>query len=407
MKIKSLAVCTLLLGVTVACGRGPKKAPGAQTGELGALVRASIDADKHPDAVCNDGTTPVFYVRRGTDADKWVLWFKGGSGCGDEQGCKSRMANDPTLTSSKPWMSIAQLDDKGNASSADGKAGGILSASAAQNPDFHTWNHVYMVYCSSDMWTGNRGASPETWGMHFRGEAIADAMLDAMRDASIVGEPTIDEASAVLVTGSSAGGIGARHHIDRFAGQLDGVAIKGFSDAAITPSVTPARGLDPELEKAAGSERLRLWGTDGQATCAAKTSEADRYLCIEGRHLVEKGYIKTPMFHHMDQLDPLVIGRTAREDPAVRNAAAAIRATIEASGGGISPATGTHIVLNNNRFNKAVVDGHSPAEIFGNWYFDRKGPKVAVEMPLDDPNAAPRGGQAGRGGKRGKGRKGR
>ncbi len=36
--------------------------------------------------------------------------------------------------------------------------GGIFSANATTNPDFHAATHVYAMYCSSDAWTGVAGS---------------------------------------------------------------------------------------------------------------------------------------------------------------------------------------------------------------------------------------------------------
>lgn len=89
------------------------------------LTRYEIDKAKHPKAVCNDGSTPVFYYRRGVDsgAHKWVLWFKGGGSCFDAVSCADR---DRSLTSATGWTQ-RNLDGDG-----------ILSYLLEQNPDFYS-----------------------------------------------------------------------------------------------------------------------------------------------------------------------------------------------------------------------------------------------------------------------------
>ena len=84
--------------------------------------------------------------------------------------------------------------------------GGILSPNSNKNPDFYQWNHVMLNYCSSDNWTGDTTVTEgdQTW--HFRGKNIAIAMFEDLADERVMGEQTIDEASQVLVAGTSAGG---------------------------------------------------------------------------------------------------------------------------------------------------------------------------------------------------------
>jgi hypothetical protein len=352
------------------------------------LQRVSIDIDKHPEAVCNDGTTPVFFMRPGAEPENWVVYFKGGGSCVTEEDCKSRPKD---LKSSDPWLRFDQLTENGNPASTDGKAGGILSADPEINPDLHAWNHVYMVYCSSDQWAGDRGASDATYGMHFRGRKIVHAMFDAMKDPQIVGSSTIDNASRVILGGSSAGAAGLRNNIDRVAADLKGVDVRGFSDAGITPAITPKRaggGNDGERDK--GNARIALWNPQLPLGCVKAKSAADKYLCMEGRNILTGAHISAPMFFHMDQRDPKVMGaggdRTREMNELAREAAAEIRDTFALStcGGGICPAAGNHIVLNGTRFNKPSVDGLSPAQVFGNWYFDRDGPKKAIDSGADD-----------------------
>jgi len=376
-------------------GGGPRSggddAPGpGEPVPGGAFRRFEIDAKTHPNAVCNDGTVPVFYLSRGSESDKWVIWFKGGAACGDEASCRAR---SPALSSSTPWRRIDTLGDKSNPdTSEDGKAGGILSSSASVNPDFHAWNRVYVVYCSSDEWIGTRKASPESFGMHFEGRNIALAIVDALKDGAAVGRPTLEEGTKVILAGSSAGGNGVRANIDLLASKLGGMDVKGFADAGITPEVTPVRGAGGEEGKKA---RLALWQGEGDASCVAALGASEAWRCSEGITLVTGGHISTPTFHHQDQRDPKIMGsRSDRSaDPAVaRETAEEIRDAMRGLSGAFCPAFGNHILANDDKFTNLRVDGVSAADLFGNWYFGRSGPKVLI---VEGPSAE----QQGRGGR--------
>ena len=99
---------SVLFGFLLACG-GALPGPSAPTGPRPngrALTRMVVDGEKFPEARCNDGTTPVLYLRRAdaANADRWLLWFKGGASCADERGCTNRAAD---LTSARPWMRLS------------------------------------------------------------------------------------------------------------------------------------------------------------------------------------------------------------------------------------------------------------------------------------------------------------
>lgn len=54
--------------------------------------RVTIPGAQFPDAVCNDGSPGVFYVRPGVglDQDKWVIHLQGGGACKDFESCAER-----------------------------------------------------------------------------------------------------------------------------------------------------------------------------------------------------------------------------------------------------------------------------------------------------------------------------
>jgi hypothetical protein len=46
--------------------------------------------------------------------------------------------------------------------------GGLMSSSAAANPNFHDWNAVYVPYCDGTSWSGDLDGPVE--GLYFRGK---------------------------------------------------------------------------------------------------------------------------------------------------------------------------------------------------------------------------------------------
>jgi hypothetical protein len=105
------------------------------------------------------------------------------------------------------------------------------SPGTAANP-FASWNHVLIYYCSSDNWLGRTDDVEYVEGgnrlsVHHQGHTIIAAVRDILRKASPadpiwrsddgeVDMPDLDLASEVVLSGSSAGSIGAIHHADWF-----------------------------------------------------------------------------------------------------------------------------------------------------------------------------------------------
>ncbi len=376
-------------------------------GDPAPLQRFRVDAAAHPDAVCNDGTTPVFYFRpgHGEGTEKWIVWMKGGGSCFDENSCTRR---EPARRSAKPWMrkekAVLGPDDDGEADG-EGRAGGILDPRAATNPDFHNFNHAYLVYCSSDNWAGARAASDATWGMHFQGSRIIDAMVDALSDPDVVGDNPLKSAELLVLAGSSAGAIGMRNNIDRLADELGPVRVIGISDAGVAPKPLPE---DIELNHALFKQKLALWAPRLDTSCAE--AEADDSLCLWPTRTIQRGHVKTPILMHQDQFDP---SSMRRYDPKtqrdlIAKLASDVREIGRSQDAAFVPATRNHILLTNEKFFSTEVDGVSMAEVSANWVFDREGPTHLIADPPDEAPGAGDDrerrdrGKKGRGGRKGR-----
>jgi hypothetical protein len=179
-----------------------------------------------------------------------------------------------------------------------------------------------------------------------------------------------------------------------------GIDVRAFSDAALTPSVTPVRGTN---EAQGWITRKAFWNARGDESCLAAKSADRQWECLEGRILAVEGHISTPTFWHQDQRDPKVMGDFDRNDPVQmqrsRDASAEIARILSDLPAAFSPARGNHILLNEEKFGTIRVNGLCAAEVFGNWYFGRSGPKVVVESnegPVDRPGQRPPRGPGGR-----------
>ena len=72
----------------------------------------------------------------------WIFYFDGGHWCVDQYSCNVRYGSNPGLMSSKNQPKTLLHNY------------GITSPSAATNPYFSDANHVYLPYCTSDVFRG-------------------------------------------------------------------------------------------------------------------------------------------------------------------------------------------------------------------------------------------------------------
>jgi hypothetical protein len=303
---------------TVAPGAGGLSAGGD-------LLRATLTATPQP--LCNDGTLPIMYLRRGdagggAASPNWIIHTQGGGACTDFESCLER------------WCSPTQPLDAAKMSSAfahDGiEGGGIFSqAPQFQNP-FRSWNHVFLYYCSSDNWVGSSQgtvtldeAAPaaRNFEVHFEGHDILAAAIDeliagAQPDNLSFTMPPLSDAERVIFSGDSAGSSGARQNADRVLewitavhpspAQLD---YRLLADAAMVPA--PERlGAD------AWEETVRsLWDDVWMAKWSAVPDEscviskggigsAEAWKCADANHVIVH-HVGVPFFTRQDLGDPV------------------------------------------------------------------------------------------------------
>ncbi|XP_063682664.1 uncharacterized protein LOC134817454 [Bolinopsis microptera] len=167
-------------------------------------------------ALCNDHTQAKYYIdKKEPGSSKWIIYLESGGGCSTKERCKERYSSSTILMSSK-W-----LDDYVEIDGLD-----ILS-SDDENP-FSDYNHVYLPYCSSDMYVGMNekpGSSfdKEDGNFVFAGYHIVQGL---MADLKNIPEAQFED---IVLAGSSAGGIGVINHIRL----TKGLFLPTFSDVRV------------------------------------------------------------------------------------------------------------------------------------------------------------------------------
>ena len=245
---------------------------------------------------CMDGSMTGYYYRKGA-ADTYVIFIEGGGGCSTEAKCKAWAAEKG---SSKDFARTSL-----------GTHYGVAVSNCTSNPYFCSATTAVVPYCTGDAHRGNNTvASAKTWGFIFDGHTSFVAIIE-----ELIRTRGLGDAKRVLLTGSSAGGIGTLANLDWLAARLPGADVKGaptagwFLPAALPgdlPAVYPpsdfahfAAGTHGNAETEAGAsvgDFLDLINGRGvlNADCVAAQKPGDEWSCSSAHTLYP--YIKTPVY---------------------------------------------------------------------------------------------------------------
>ena len=152
-------------------------------------------------SMCRDGSPTGIGVRLQDGSDDLVIYLEGGGACFNAQTCNP-LANPNSFS-------------EGNFNSRIGEVGeaGLFSTTNAENP-VADWNMVYVPYCTGDVHSGsspnNTLLGAEVGTQQFVGHQNMRRALAVLADG--LGSP-----DQVLLTGSSAGGLGALFNFDAMA----------------------------------------------------------------------------------------------------------------------------------------------------------------------------------------------
>ena len=223
-------------------------------------------------ATCLDGTLSGFYIERAAagsaNASKFVIFLQGGGECANAASCGAAAKSD--LGSSNYF-----------AKSLDFGEGQFYASAESSNP-FSTWNRVDVPYCSQDLFSGTReSTSPDTFGLYFSGHLILEAVFATLRDGYGLGSAT-----EVVLTGASAGGIGA---------WINTNSLRSVVPAASRVTVAPVAGMYffaypyagvnhtastlVDFREAAWPSNVALWQSYIDPACAAGLG-ARSYACM-------------------------------------------------------------------------------------------------------------------------------
>jgi len=266
----------------------------------GATVPQSI-ADVHG-AKCLDGTAPTYDIVRNCNSDKWVLFFEGGSWCGDAASCAKRVgwvypkpADEDIISPEPPFP--PQWGKAGHFGTAD--LGGLMSQDPSINPDFHDWNKVFLHYCDGGSFSTGRedpidvytkGGTPVQ--MWFRGRQVFNALVAHLQTSL-----GMDEATEVILSGGSSGGLAVFYNIDHLASLLPpGVRLTGFPDGGFFIDAKNRYGYYAYQHwfKAMDVQWNTTAGGGTNKACLSAAAVGEEWKCLMAPYIAP--YIQTPLY---------------------------------------------------------------------------------------------------------------
>ncbi|KAL4435329.1 hypothetical protein ABPG74_022812 [Tetrahymena malaccensis] len=152
----------------------------------------------YQNARCLDGSSPGFYFREGYAEGKnnFMIHLQGGAWC---QGNSEEEIIDSCLQRSTTSLGSSSFWPLNMTNSAN------LDLSIPNNPAFYNWNVIFVNYCDGFAYQGNSQKElNQNTTLYFRGKENMIALFDYLQK-----NMEITNANRVVLSGSSAGGIGA------------------------------------------------------------------------------------------------------------------------------------------------------------------------------------------------------
>lgn len=138
-----------------------------------------------PTAICADSSPGAYYIERNSSSSDYVVYVEGGGGCADDQITCEEVEED-------------KFTSNGLSETITGH--GLLSNDALDNPMYSTFNHIFIHYCTQDLFLLDTESSDGVY--QFRGRPLIEETMGLLFG-------NIDKEASIVLVGSSSGGVGA------------------------------------------------------------------------------------------------------------------------------------------------------------------------------------------------------
>jgi hypothetical protein len=401
-RYRVLLLIVMAMGLGLAAPKAARAAVSCSANPAGNST-CHIDPAIDPQALCNDGTQPVFWVRRGSGSGlyTWVIWLEGGGRCTDQTSCSERASapGSKGLITSNGYVASSGV--------------GILSTNPSVSPDLYNANVVEIHYCSSDTWTGAYSPSqgfnpnePTTW--YFQGRRIVLAAIKSLDELNL----NFASARVILVGGSSAGGVGATLDINDIIPVLPHAPTQLLiNDAGFAldigqydPNVPSPYVYDgmPNAFYNNYAAALSLWHGRGEVNCASiSPTQQVQINCYSVSFVLQNSYIGIATFVGQSQLDTAQItdqlcpsqygncsvppNTSTKQGVYAANYGKVMNATLIGNGthsmfSVASPDTYEHVILDDPKLFTATYPipggSTSPSAVFHEWYQNPSGFRI-------------------------------
>lgn len=333
---------------------------------------------------CNDGTSSGYYIRHWPSSHRWIIFLEGGWYCMSKSSCDQRWSKMREYMTSFRWTQYKAFN-------------GILSSSPSINPYWWNANHVFIPYCSSDIWSGDSAAPNE---MAFLGSRIIDEVISELIRSPIY---RFVDAKFVLLAGSSAGAAGVMINLDRVARNIaesgSKADVRGLADSGwilendYLEHIAAGKGAANKAPKQQTQQQslpctdaancspmesirgaFKLWNSRVPTACTDRFPN-EPWRCFFGYRLYPT--LQTPLFVVQYQYDEFQIhvdgmtrGRVWNEHERlqyIRSLSDAIRYTLNNVSAVFAPSCMSHVVLTKPDWHKASVKGVTLPEALNCW----------------------------------------
>lgn len=247
--------------------------------------------------VCLDGSAPAYFFRPGwgSGASKFLIHYEGGGWCTSEEACLDRAGTG--YGSSRAFLNETDLSVV---------LKNYFSKDPASNPLFYNWNIVQLKYCDGASFAGHVerplvvGGTP----VYFRGRLINEAFIREM-----VRRRNLKEATDVVVSGCSAGGVAVYLHIDKWADALKGskARVRGLADSGFFVEQSLRDCITScNMRALVKLHKVGSGSVPSECAKAYRGEEGGPSKCFFAQYVLP--YVRTPIFSTMSRFDTAAQG---------------------------------------------------------------------------------------------------
>ena len=248
--LAAFVICTAILAAVAPFARADGPSYSNQAPPLGvSLPRAPAGAWRWvpvDGAVCRDGSATGLFVKFSDASKDLMIYLEGGGACFNGETCAFTPRNIREMVLGETMANVRAI-----ARPQVPGTEGIFDTTKAANP-VREWNMIYVPYCTGDTHAGTR-ANVTVPGLATPQQFVGYRNMTKFLSRII---PTFPDATKVLLTGASAGGVGAAASFDQAQDGFGRVPVILLDDSG------PVFGdafVAPCLQK----QMRDLWGLNG------------------------------------------------------------------------------------------------------------------------------------------------